>query len=128
METGTSGQQSSKPQIDELERRMNELDARARQASQDAQAHMRAQLDTLRARLDTIRRNQRLKEDANNRDEDKALAEVGHEVDVMYKEYMSWPTPSDSDARDREPLAGEFSPIGSGKRECSATTRTAFAG
>lgn len=91
METRENIRQSLKERADELDRRMGRLAADSADRSADAEARLRSELTPLRTRLSQIRTHLRDKVDADDSAQDAALAQLGHELNEMYGELMSWP-------------------------------------
>ncbi|HEX6510421.1 MAG TPA: hypothetical protein VF221_22560 [Chloroflexota bacterium] len=91
METRENIRQSLEARADGLDRQMDQLAARAAHASADAETRLRSQLTSLRARLSDVRTRLREEEEADDRAEDAALAELGRELNDMYADVMSWP-------------------------------------
>jgi ElaB/YqjD/DUF883 family membrane-anchored ribosome-binding protein len=91
METRDKVRQSLEARVDELERQIDQMVAKAGHASTDTANRLRSRLRTLRERLAAIRARLRAKEDADVKAENAALAEVGHLIDDTYEEVQSWP-------------------------------------
>lgn len=86
METNDQNRHSLDARMDELDRHMDDLAERTRHDSADAAARVRSQLHVLRDRLAAIRRRLREKAEADDRESDAALRELGHELNDMYAE------------------------------------------
>lgn len=91
METKENVRRSLEARVDELDRQLDQIAARAAHASTDAEARLRSQLSSVRARLAEVRTRLREKEDADDRAEKAALAELGRVLNDMSGELMSWP-------------------------------------
>lgn len=91
METKENVRQSLEARADELERQMDQIAARAAHTSADAETHLRSRLSALRTRLAEVRADLRRKGEAEDRASDAAEAELGHAINDMYAELMSWP-------------------------------------
>lgn len=91
METRENVRQSLEARLDELEQQMDQIADRAAHTSTDAETRLRSRLSSMRHHLAEVRTRLREKEDAEVRAENAALAELGHELNDMYAELMSWP-------------------------------------
>jgi regulator of replication initiation timing len=91
METRENLRQSLEAQVDELERQIDQIADRAAHTSADAENRLRSQLSPLRTRLAEVRTRLREKVDADDRADDAALAELGHELNDVYAELAAWP-------------------------------------
>jgi hypothetical protein len=91
METKENARQSPEAQVDELERRMDQIAGRAAHTSKEAETRLRPRLSALRTRLDEIRTRLRAKMDVDDRADEAALTELGRAINDMYDEMMSGP-------------------------------------
>lgn len=91
METREQNRESLEARLAQLERRLDQLRERAVHDSADAQARLHSMLNPLHTRLIEIRRRLREKEDADNRAQDAALAELNHAINDIYDGMMSGP-------------------------------------
>lgn len=91
METNDSSRRSLEARLDELDRHMDEIAEKAHRISAHAETPMQSQLHELRERSSTIRRRLREKAEADDRESDAALRELGRALNEMYAELGNWP-------------------------------------
>lgn len=89
MKTKEDVHRSLMTRANELERRMDQLTEAAAHASQEAETRAQAQLEPLRRRLVEVRTRLEAKADADERNQDAALAELGRLINDSYEEIMS---------------------------------------